>query len=315
MSDFDFTKPQPPPKPASPDGFDFTKAPPPEGGSAAFKPANSQFYNAKVAEKLFKASGKEETFAAGQALFVEDEKASKGGLFSGKASRMYFIVEGEIAVTIGGRPLDTFKPPEIVGEMAVISERPRSATATAKSAVRAYSLNSAEMQSALAKTPEFALMLMSVMFDRLRFIAARLAARKGGSVAAAAREAPVFDPVLLGQFEAALARASVVRYQAGATIMREGQAGIYMYVVKSGRVNITIRDSVVENVNPGGTFGEMALVDQSPRTAGATAEIYSELLAVDRASTLEAVKTQPAFAMAMLRAVVERLRHMNSQLG
>jgi len=49
--------------------------------------------------------------------------------------------------------------------------------------------------------------------------------------------------------------------------------------------------------------------------ASATADQYSELLTVDRASLLEAVKSQPAFAMAMLKAVVERLRHMNSQLG
>lgn len=312
MSDFDFTKPQVP-QPASPDGFDFTKPPPPEGSSAPFKPASSQFYNGDVARSLFQASGKEESFQPGQQLFVEDEKASKGGLFSGKASRMYFIAQGEVNLTIGGKPLDTIKAPEIVGEMAVISERPRSATATAKSAVRAYSLNASELQAALAKNPEFALMLMSVMFDRLRFIAARLTARKV-AVAPGVRESPVFDPPLLAQFEAALKRASIVRYQAGASIMKEGQAGIYMYVVKSGQVVIAIRDKVVEVVNAGGTFGEMALVDQSPRVANATAHVYSELLAVDRASLLDAVKAQPVFAMAMLRAVVERLRYMNSQL-
>ena len=198
--------------------------------------------------------------------------------------------------------------------MAVISERPRSATATAKAACLAYSLSAAELQSALTKTPEFALMLMSIMFDRLRFVAARVAARKIAPLAAA-REAPVFDPALLAQFEAALPRAAIVRYQAGAAVMKEGQAGMYMYIVKSGRVFIHIKDKVLEGVSPGGIFGEMALVDQSPRTASATADIYSELLAVDRASLMEAVKAQPAFAMAMLRAVVERLRHMNSQLG
>jgi CRP/FNR family cyclic AMP-dependent transcriptional regulator len=297
--DFDFTKPQP------------AQPPEPLAGSAGFKPANSQYYNAEVARAFFQAaSGREERFEAGQQLFVEAEKAVKGGLFSGKsASRMYFIAEGEVALTIGGKALDT-----IVGEMAVISERPRSATATAKVPLRAYSLNAAELQSALAKTPEFALMLMSVMFDRLRFIAARLATRKSATPAGV-RESSVFDPVLLQQFEKALARAQIMRYQAGASIMREGQAGIYMYVVKSGQVVIAIRDKVVEVVNPGGTFGEMALVDQSPRVANATAHIYSELLTVDRASLLEAVKAQPAFAMAMLRAVTERLRHMNSQLG
>jgi CRP-like cAMP-binding protein len=309
MSDFDFTKPQVP-QPASPDGFDFTKAPPPEG-SAPFKPAGSKFYDSAIAKKLFQASGKEERFAAGQKIFEEAEKASKGGLFSAKsASRMYFISEGEIGLTIGGKALDDVKAGEIVGEMAVISERPRSATATAKTECLAYSLNSAELQGALGKNPEFALMLMSIMFDRVRFVAARKAAPL-----AAAREGAVFDPALLAQVEALLPRAAIVRYQAGASVMKEGQAGIYMYIVKSGRVFITIKDKVLEGVSPGGVFGEMALVDQSPRVASATADIYSELLAVDRPSLLEVVKAQPAFAMALLRAVVERLRHMNSQLN
>lgn len=312
MSDFDFTKPQQP-QPASPDGFDFTK-PPGEALAAPFKPAHSQFYNVAVAKKLFQASGKEEQFAVGQQLFVEDEKASKGGLFSGKASRMYFIAQGEVALTIGAKALDTLKAGEIVGEMAVISERPRSATGTAKTAVTAYSLNASELQAALGKNPEFALMLMSVLFERLRFIAARLTARKTAG-AVAALGTPTFDPVLLQQFETAVPRSSTLRYQAGQSIMREGQAGVYMYVVKTGQVVIAIRDKAVEVVNPGSTFGEMALVDQSPRVASATTTVYSELLAVDRASLLEAVKAQPAFAMAMLRAVVERLRHMNAQLG
>ncbi|HEX7403382.1 MAG TPA: cyclic nucleotide-binding domain-containing protein, partial [Usitatibacter sp.] len=124
-----------------------------------------------------------------------------------------------------------------------------------------------------------------------------------------------FDPAQLAQFEAALPRTAIARYQAGASVMKEGQAGIYMYIVKTGRVFITIKDKVLEGVSPGGIFGEMALVDQSPRVASATADVYSELLVVDRPSLLEAVKAQPAFAMAMLRAVVERLRHMNSQFG
>jgi CRP-like cAMP-binding protein len=314
MSDFDFTKPQVP-QPASPDGFDFTKPPPAEGSSPPFKPANSQFYNAAVAKRLFQAGGKEEQFAAGQRLFDEAEKTSKGGVFSLKSgSRMYFIERGEVALTIAGKSLDTVKAGEIVGEMAVISERPRSATATAKTPCTAYSLNSSELQAALGQAPEFALMLMSVMFDRLRFIAARLAARKTAG-AVAMRETPTFDPQLLAQFEAAIARSSTLRYQAGQSIMREGQAGLYMYIVKTGQVVIAIRDKPVEVVNAGGTFGEMALVDQSPRVASASAHVYTELLTVDRAALMEAVKAQPVFALAMLRAVVERLRHMNSQLG
>jgi CRP/FNR family cyclic AMP-dependent transcriptional regulator len=308
VSDFDFTKPQIP-QPASADGFDFTKPPPPEGSSAPFKAAQSKFYNAAVAKKLFQESGKEEQFAVGQTIF---EEAAKGGLF--KAPRMYYIAQGEVGLSIGGKPLDSPKAGEIVGEMAVISERPRSATATAKTACLTYSLSASELQTAIGRNPEFALMLMSVMFERVRFVAARIAARKMPALAAA-RESPVFDAQQLAQFEAALPRAAIVKYQSGQSVMKEGQSGMYMYIVKSGRVFITKGDKVLEGVSPGGIFGEMALVDQSPRVASATADSYSELLAVDRNSLLEAVKKQPSFAMAMLRSVADRLRHMNSHLG
>ena len=300
MDDMDFTRPHATELPSAP---------------SSFKAAASPFYDVAVASKIFRAAGREERFAAGLSIFQEDDKASTGGMFSRHASsRMYFLAAGDVALTIGGKPLDTVKAGDVFGEMAVISNLPRTATATAKTDCVAYSLDVTELQNALAQMPEFALMLMSVMFDRLRFMIARLAARKVPP-ASSTRESPVFEPALLAQFEAALARPSIVRFPPRGAIMREGQTGAYMYILKSGRVAIWIRDKVIEVVNPGGTFGEMAVVDQSPRTANATADMDCELLAVDRASLLAAVESQPAFAMAMLRAVAERIRHMNSQLG
>lgn len=309
MSDFDFTKPQPPPPPAD---FDFTKPPTPEAppASAPFKAAQSRFYDAAVAEKLFRAAGKPERFAAGQALFTEEK--SRGGLFRA-APRMYFLVEGQVALTVGGRALDTVNPGEVFGEMAVVSERPRSATATAKSDCAAISVDRTQLQEAFGRSPEFALMLMSVMFDRLRFLSGRLAARKVAP--AAVRETTIFEPAMIAQLEQALSRASTVRHWAGTVIMREGQSGAFMYVVKSGRVWISIGGLPVEAVIAGGTFGEMAVIDQSPRTASATAESECELLQLDRPSLLAVIQRQPAFAMAMLRAVTERLRYMNEQLN
>lgn len=302
--DLDFTAPSAAEQPGGP-----------ATASAPFKAARSPFYDADVAGQIFRAAGKAERFDAGQPIFAEDQKTSGGGLFSMRAAtRMYFVAEGEVALTIDGRALDMVSKGEVFGEMAVISERPRTATATAKSACSVHSLSADELRGALSKMPDFALMLMSVMFDRLRFIAARLATRK---VAIAVRqpEAPVFDAALLAQLEGALARPMLARYAAGAAIMREGQAGMVMYVVKSGRVSISLGASVVEIVGPGGTFGEMALVDQSPRIANAAAEEECELLAIDRGALMDAVKMQPAFAMAMLRSIADRLRHMNAQLG
>jgi len=305
MDDLDFTAPSAPQTPHAAAA----------ALSAPFKAASSPFYKAQVAALLFKSSGKVERFEAGQAIFTEDQKVTGGGLFSMRtATRMYFLAEGEVTLSTGGRTLDTLKGGEVFGEMAVISERPRTATATAKTACIAYSLDAEELRGALAKLPEFALMLMSVMFDRLRFVAARLATRKS-AVATRQADAPVFDAALLAQLEGALARPMVTRYAAGAVIMREGQAGMVMYVVKSGRVAISLAGSVVEVVGPGGSFGEMALVDQSPRVANAVAAEECELLAIDRATLMDAVKRQPAFAMAMLRSIADRLRHMNAQLA
>ena len=67
-------------------------------------------------------------------------------------------------------------------------------------------------------------------------------------------------------------------------------------------------------VGPGDPFGEMAIVDESPRTARVGALEESELVAIDRTTLMGLIKKQPAFAMALLRGIADRLRHMNSLL-
>jgi len=293
------------------DELDFTAPAPavPAAASAPFKAAQSRFYDVKTAERIFRAIGKEERFTEGQTIFAQDDKATAGGLFKG-GSRMYYIAEGEVGVAIGRKNLDSVGKGEVVGEMAVISGRPRSATATAKSPVLAYSMDAKELTAAIGQSPEFGLMLASVMYDRLRFIAAQLAL-KPMKPGAAAREATVFEPALVAQLEQALPRSSLVRYRQQEVIMKEGQAGTFMYLVKSGKVAIAVGSNIVEVVGPGGTFGEMAVVDGSPRTARAGTLDETELLQIDRPSLMAVVKQHPAIAVAMLRGIADRLRHMN----
>ena len=293
------------------DDFDFTR--PQEGkASAPFKAASSRFYNSGAAEMLFRANGKEERFTNGQTIFLEDEKVTKGGLFKAP-SRMYFIAGGDVLLTMGPRPLDTVKKGEIFGEMAVISGRPRSASATARGDVTVFSMDADELQAAIGRNPEFALMLASVMYDRLRFIASRLAQRKlePGSMA---REGTVFEPALVNQLITQLPEGSLVRYPRETIIFKEGQTGNFMYMVKVGRVAIAVGANVVEVIGPGGTFGEMAIVDQSPRTARAGALEDSELASIDRETLMALIRKEPAFAMALLRGIADRLRHMNALL-
>ena len=311
QDEFDFTKPH---APLSADGNAAT-APP-----ALLKPTASKYYDPEVASRLFQISGRKEQFATGETLFVENEKSGKQGLFGKRVvHRMYLVSEGEVVLTSGGKPLDTIKAGEIFGEMAVIGDSAagstRSATATVKAACTAFSLDTEELQRALSRTPEFALMLMSVMFDRLRFVAARLAMRKVLPGKDSAREAAVFDGAALASLEQKLERATTMRYESGKTIMKEGDTGTSMYIVLDGRVAIYINGKAVESIAAGGTFGEMALVDQSPRTASAVAETECALLAINREALIALVKNEPAVGLTMLRSVAARLRHMNALIS
>lgn len=306
--DFDFTKPQADKPAAAPANPTPAARPMP----AATPPARSKVYDPVVAAKLFKAFGKPENLKAGETFFAEHDKAEKGGLFkAATVNYMYFLEQGEVTLTIGKHTLDTIGPGEIFGEMAVVSDASRSATATAKTDCVALSLDAQQFQTAIQRMPEFALMLMSVMFDRLRLVAARLGARKARTDDRV-RDGRLFDDRMLEDLLRQLENPTRLRVPADKVIMREGEAGMTMYVVLSGRVGIAVKGNLVESVGEGGTFGEMALVDHSPRTAGAFAQVETELLAINRAALLELVKAQPVFSMALLTAVADRLRYMNA---
>lgn len=296
------------------DDMDFTKpqaaAP---AASAPFKAAASRFYDPKVAERIFREVGMEERFEPDAVIFQEDQKTAAGGMFR-KGSRMYYILQGEVALSIAGRPIDLLKPGEVVGEMAVITGLPRSATAVARTGCQVCSLDAAELQAAIERSPEFGLMLASVMYDRLRFLAARLASRPRAA-GVEPHVASVFEPMLVQQLVDAMPANAVVRWRQQEIIFKEGQKGTFMYLVKSGRVAIAVGGNIVEVVGPGGTFGEMAVIDQSPRTARAGTLLESELVAIDRTTLIGLVKQKPAFAVALLRGIAERLRHMNQQLA
>src|SRR5690606_13948664 len=90
-----------------------------------------------------------------------------------------------------GTFLGLVRPGDIFGEMALLAKAPRTASAMAKVACKALSMGEKEFNSALERTPEFALMMMAVMVQRLR---ANIA-RKGGVTASDSltERPPVFN--------------------------------------------------------------------------------------------------------------------------
>jgi len=287
MSDLDFSNTAPMKPPAPP------AAPPPP-----------PVYNAAMAMEFFKSAGKPESFAPGATIFAEDEK---GGLL--KRAKMYVLLIGEIEMRAQGKLIGTVKPGETFGEMAVIADAPRTATAMAKSACTVIGLDEKQFHAALQHKPEFALMLMSIMNSRLRSTISRLQATRALH-AGQAKDSVVFEKKLLAGLVNLMGSQGPVRYDAGKMIMQEGTAGALMYVVLEGRVAISIKGGIVGRAGPGGVFGEMALVDQSVRAATATAETDCALLAINRNAFLQLVKTSPAFGASLLAGLAERAKDM-----
>jgi CRP/FNR family transcriptional regulator, cyclic AMP receptor protein len=265
------------------------------------RPAKSGIYDPSVARRCFEARGKVELMPLGGQFFAENQNSDK----------MYLLLEGEVSLTRGRKVLDVIKPGEIFGEMAAISRLPRSATAVGKTACRALSLDTSQFQDAIQNTaPEFALMLMNIMINRLRLTAALVS--KNVAAAQNLQERRVFDEKLLAQLVNRLQHSQPTHAPVNKVIMKEGEGGVFMYVVLEGRVAISIKSKVVERIGPGGVFGEMALVDQSPRAASAVAETDCSLLSINRSDFLSSVKGNPAFAVSLLRALADRLRYMTS---
>ncbi len=282
------------------DELDFSKP--------AEKPPAQPPVNLAAALDFFRTSGVAENVDTGTNIFVEDEKA---GLFSFKSRKMYLLLEGEVNLIAANKLIGVVRAGEIFGEMAAISESPRAATAVAKTPCRLIAMDDKGFHAALKAKPDFALTLLGMMTNRLRAMLARV--KDPGSLAEAKKESRVFDKGLLAALAKGLGPTNSTKVEKGKTIMTEGQAGAMMYVLLEGRVAVSIQGRVVERVGVGGVFGEMALVDQSPRAASAIAETDSRLLTLNRGVFLQLVKTQPEFGVALLAAAAERVRFMASR--
>jgi CRP-like cAMP-binding protein len=100
----------------------------------------------------------------------------------------------------------------------------------------------------------------------------------------------------------------VEEYPAGETIFNEGDEADRMYVISEGSVALSMNGDVIETLGPGGLFGEIAVIDREPRTAGAVAETDTTLVAIDKRRFWFLVQETPYFAEIVMRVMSHRLR-------
>ena len=104
-------------------------------------------------------------------------------------------------------------------------------------------------------------------------------------------------------------------FMAGTTIFREGEDAHELFVIRSGEVRIQIGNRTVSELSADHIFGEMALIDNQPRSANAIAMTDVELVPVSEKQFLFLVSQTPYFALKVMRVLAERLRATNKTFG
>src|SRR6266702_3559170 len=108
------------------------------------------------------------------------------------------------------------------------------------------------------------------------------------------------------------------QFSTGSQIFKEGDQGDGVYLVRTGLVEISglLADEarhVFSQIGPGEIFGEMAVLENKPRSACAVAKLESKVYFVPREEMLRLVEGSPALAMGLLREISNRLREFNRQ--
>jgi CRP/FNR family transcriptional regulator/CRP/FNR family cyclic AMP-dependent transcriptional regulator len=108
------------------------------------------------------------------------------------------------------------------------------------------------------------------------------------------------------------------RFPKHKTIVEEGLAGDYMYVIREGRVQVSKlsddgREKILEFLDAGDFFGEMSLLDDAPRSASVRALSDARILALSRADFLNVMRRNADVAMAVVQELARRLRDTDEQ--
>lgn len=135
----------------------------------------------------------------------------------------------------------------------------------------------------------------------------------------ALRKIPIFRHLTYKEQTAVLSLATTRPYPAGAEIAVEGTPGEELFVVLRGRVTVEKGAVQIAELKPGGHFGEMGLVDGSPRSATCRAAEPTRVMVISRANLIHLMRREPTLAVKMLWSFVQvlstRLRTTNAELS
>jgi NTE family protein/lysophospholipid hydrolase len=221
---------------------------------------------------------------------------------------MFLVLAGRVAVqvvTSTGAPMlvDVIADGGVVGEMALLTGQPRTASVVALEPVEVASLSRHAFEALAARHPEALNLFLHRVLPRLR---------RTQLVKVLTELFGPLEPQAQADLEAHLEWREIA---GGDTLFRQGEAGDDVYVIVNGRLRVSVDDAgeaggrrVVEEAGRGQAVGEVSLLTGEPRAATVTAVRDSDLLRLSRASFETLLDTHPRPMMTIARAAARRLR-------
>jgi alkyl hydroperoxide reductase subunit AhpC/uncharacterized protein (DUF924 family) len=110
-----------------------------------------------------------------------------------------------------------------------------------------------------------------------------------------------------------------VKFNAGDTILSEGEAGSTAFLIQAGSVEVSIgvgdNTKSVGTLGAGNVFGEMSLIDPGPRSATVKAVTDTECIVTTYDEFIASTQANPARAVEFMKPLVRRLRQMNERMA
>jgi CRP/FNR family cyclic AMP-dependent transcriptional regulator len=134
------------------------------------------------------------------------------------------------------------------------------------------------------------------------------------------RKVPLFGQLAPPDLDRVAEIARERSYPRNSVILFEDDPGDALYVVAQGQVKVVLigedgREVILSVMGEGEFFGEMALIDDEPRSAHVIAMEDSSLLVIRREDFQDLLKQTPGIALVLLRELSRRLRRVDEKVG
>ena len=133
------------------------------------------------------------------------------------------------------------------------------------------------------------------------------------------RRVPLFS--MLTDLQAASVAEAVVkrRFKRGETIVEQGKKSNALFILLNGRARVMTADSrgrevILATLQSGDHVGEMSLIDNEPHSATVRAEVQTDVLMLGRLEFARCLPENTSMAYAIMRALVQRLRHADRKI-